>query len=103
MAADFNRALDEALKPKEKGKELGKEMAQGIEEELEPIKLSAAILKGSKEAYSLIVANQMRGLNVRDEPIKNVAKEVKKGNDLAKKGNKDLAKMREKFDEWGDF
>jgi hypothetical protein len=102
-AADFNRALDEALKPKEKGKELGKEMAQGIEEELEPIKLSAAILKGSKEAYSLIVANQMRGLNVRDEPIKNVAKEVKKGNDLAKKGNKDLAKMREKFDEWGDF
>lgn len=102
-AADFNRALDDALKPKEKGKELGKEMADGIEEELEPIKLSAALLRGSKEAYSLIVANQMRGLESRDEPAKKMVKAQQEGNKKLAKIERNGKRVADRLDELGDF
>lgn len=100
-AVQFNTWLDKALQPKAKGKEAGAALAEGVKEEmkgaLEPLKLSAAVASGSKEAYSMVVKNQLRGLGSAD-PQKKQLDELKKGNGLKQKGNKKLDKIEQKLD-----
>ena len=104
-ADKFNEWLDKALQPKEAGKEMGKKVAEGIEETMEAteIKLAGAMLRGSKEAYSLTVQNSLRDLKVRDEPVKNLVKEAKKGNDIAKRNEKNTDKMARRLDDLGEI
>lgn len=99
-AIEFDAWLDKALAPKAKGQEAGKALADGMNEELqrEPIKLSGAISKGSKEAYSMVVKNQLRGLTGINDPVKKQLDELKKANKLADAGNKKLAMIDERLD-----
>lgn len=101
-AEQFDKWLDNVLKPKEAGKEAGAAIMGGMAEAMamEPMKLSGAILKGSKEAYSMIVANNLRGIPREDDGVKGIAKGVKKGNDLQKAGNRELGKIRGEMEKW---
>ena len=96
-AVQFNSWLDKALAPKAAGKEVGKEVGAAVNDEmkrtLEPLKLSAAVMKGSKEAYSMVVKNQLRGMSGINDPQKKQLDELKKGNKLQGDGNKKLGKI----------
>lgn len=80
-ADKFNQWLNKALKPKAAGEELGAAVGDGMRKSLEPLKLSAAVMQGSKEAYSMIVKNNLRALNIgANDPQKKQLDEAKKGN-----------------------
>lgn len=104
-AKQFNGWLDRMLQPKAAGEVVGKKIAEAIRkpilEEMAEIKLSSAITAGSKESFSLILKNQLRGTSTQDAPIKNLVKEAKKGNDLQKQNNKDLGKVRQEIEKIG--
>lgn len=100
-ARDWNAWLDKALAPKAKGQEIGKALGAGINEgmKLEPLKLSGAVMAGSKEAYSMIVKNNLRGMTGASDPAKKQLDELKKGNGLQQKNNREVAAMRAKLDQ----
>lgn len=103
-AIEFDKWLDDAIKPKEKGAEAGKAFADAMKDELAPVKLSAAISAGSKEAYSLVVKNQLRGQGLEIEGVaKKHLAEAKKGNKALAEGNKNTAKIADKLDSLGSF
>lgn len=102
-AEDFSKWLDEALKPKEAAKEVAKTLQDEIGEQLSPVKLAGAVLKGSKEAYSLSVQNQLRGIATQDEPIKGVLKEARKANDINKGVKRNTDKMADVLGNLGEF
>jgi hypothetical protein len=104
-AEQFEKWLDGKLAPKAK-MAVAEGIKAGVDEGMKssggPVQLSGAVLKGSKEAYSLTLRNSLRGIGTKDEPIKGVLKETKKGNQLKKDGNKDLKKMAAKLESLGE-
>lgn len=102
-AEQFNKWLDRVLKPKEAAAKVGKGVIEGLEEELKrsPMTFAGALAKGSKEAFSVVLRNQFRNETATD-PMKNMVKEQKRGNDLHKAGNRDLGKLREALERIGE-
>lgn len=103
-AADFNKWLDDALKAKKAGGEMGKALVDGLGEavaDAAPVKLSGAMLRGSMEAYSLVVKNRLSGIATQDEPIKGVLNEAKKANAHHKNVDKNTKKSADILDGLG--
>lgn len=99
-AERFDAKLNAALNPmkaKDAGMEIGKAVAEGMS--AEPIKLAGALTKGSKEAYSMVVKNSLRGIQQeKGDPIKNLVQEAKKGNGHHKKANQNLDAIKAKLE-----
>lgn len=83
-AEEFNSWLDKALNKTKEIKKAGDGIGGGEDAPGDVMKLSGALMKGSKEAYSLVVKNQYREL-MGEDTQKKIHKEVKRG---AKAGEK---------------
>lgn len=81
------------------GEKVADEIKRNVDEGLKnsgPVKLAGALAQGSKEAYSMVLKNQLRSLSGGGEdPAKAAVKEAKKGNELRKKGNDALDKIKD--------
>lgn len=99
-AKQFDKWLDEAVKPKAAGQQAGQEIAKGMAEAIEsgPIQLAGALSKGSKEAYSMVVKNNLRGIPTENDPVKGAWAEAKKANKHHAAAGKNLAGIKAKID-----
>ncbi len=99
--ANFNRWLDKALVKKGKLDEV-KLNADGTPAEGAtggPLKLAGALAKGSKEAYSMVLKNQLAGMfGDRGDLPKQQLKEAQKGNKI---GEKQLGEQKKTNDKLG--
>jgi hypothetical protein len=110
-AVKFDNWLDKKLAPKakDKGKAMGKSAAEGFAEGIEEnkavfeTKLAGAMLAGSKEAYSLVVKNQLRGVDVRNDPIKGLVGEAKKQTKVQEKTGRDIGTIKKRVEDLDSF
>lgn len=101
-AEDFNKWLDKALiKAVKIGK--AKVIPDVPDFRTDSLKMSAAIVKGSKEAYSMVVQNQYRELIGEGDTAKKQLKENQKTNKKLDKGNDELGKIAEKLEGLTEF
>lgn len=93
-AEAFDSWLNKLLEPKAAAAVADK-MGKIIEEAptREPLKFSAAIAKGSKEAYSLVMANAFSDKTGRLDVMKDIAKHGKRAADAGKGAEKRLEKI----------
>lgn len=98
-AVQFNTWLDKALVKKDKLADPTKPLA--IEDDdfkSDTMKLTGALEKSSKEAFSLVVKNQFAEF-MGDDTKKKHLKAAEKGNKLAEKGNKKLDEIAEALED----
>lgn len=98
-AEQFNSWLDRALNKAKEIKDTKPLSDLAPDVKKDPLKLSGAIMQGSKEAYSLVIRNQFRDLFAKDEKDK----EQKKTNRKLDRTNKNLEDIDDKLGELGAF
>lgn len=99
-ADQFDAWLDKKLKGKAKDKK--DEISDALEVKADPIKLAGALVRGTKEAYSLIVSNQFRGM-LGGDPAKKQLDAQKQANRKLDKVVDNTAKVAKAVEDIGDF
>lgn len=97
-AEQFNTWLDKALEKKDKLSDPAKPLTVEDDFKSDTMKLTGALEKSSKEAFSLVVKNQFAEF-MGDDTKKKHLKAAEKGNKLQEKGNKKLDEIAEALED----
>jgi hypothetical protein len=95
----FNKWLDKMLQPKKAAEEVMNQLNEGIQ--ASEAKLSGALLRGSKDAYSLVVKNQLRQYGPTNSATDKLVKQGEKADRQRREGNKQLGAIQHALDGLG--